>query len=244
MPKTGTAIVPADDPFSARLYDAAGAETVVTFGCSDAADVKAGYCPVGPREFKVTLTFSDTGRAATYRWGLPGRYQALNAAAAAAAARAMGVDSPEVISRALAGVSLPQMRFSIEAAAGVNWVNDAYNANPRNMRAGIEAFVEMTEECASTGGRRFLVLGEMLELGEHGAAAHAELLDWCAQFSGCSIVTAGEQFKSPAKERGVRHFDNARGVAFYLQNRLRPDDWVYLKGSRAVGLDEVLAFFA
>jgi UDP-N-acetylmuramoyl-tripeptide--D-alanyl-D-alanine ligase len=97
-----------------------------------------------------------------------GRHNVANALAAAAAAAAAGAKLEHIVAglgamRAVAG------RLQFKKALGGAWIiDDSYNANPSSMRAGIEVLAELE-------GTKWLVIGDMAELGEYAPAAHTEI---------------------------------------------------------------------
>jgi UDP-N-acetylmuramoyl-tripeptide--D-alanyl-D-alanine ligase len=97
-----------------------------------------------------------------------GRHNVANALAAAAAAAAAGAKLEHIVAglgamRAVAG------RLQFKKALGGAWIiDDSYNANPSSMRAGIEVLSELE-------GTKWLVIGDMAELGEFAPAAHTEI---------------------------------------------------------------------
>jgi UDP-N-acetylmuramoyl-tripeptide--D-alanyl-D-alanine ligase len=97
-----------------------------------------------------------------------GRHNISNAVAAAAAAAAAGAGLEQIVAglgavRAVAG----RLQFK-KALSGAWIIDDSYNANPSSMRAGIETLAELD-------GAKWLVIGDMAELGEHAPAAHKEI---------------------------------------------------------------------
>ena len=99
---------------------------------------------------------------------LAGRHNVYNALAAAAAAMAAGATLAQVAA-GLGSVRSVAGRLQFRALAGGAWlIDDSYNANPSSAQAALEVLAELP-------GRRWLVLGDMAELGAHAAASHREL---------------------------------------------------------------------
>ena len=63
-------------------------------------------------------------------------------------------------------------------------VDDSYNANPESMLAAIETLEDFP---LNGGGRKFIVLGQMAELGRHAEEAHLKVgkaaVDFALQIS-------------------------------------------------------------
>jgi UDP-N-acetylmuramoyl-tripeptide--D-alanyl-D-alanine ligase len=203
----GTAVVPAAEPLLKphRRADV----TTVSFG----ADGDVSALPEGLR-----LPF----RSAHMR---------LNALAALAAARAVGVEPEGEIRVALS--SLRGQR--IELARAIVVVNDCYNANPMSMRAALD------DLAASAPGRRVAVLGDMLELGAGERGFHEEI-GAHARASGVDLlVTVGPRARHMAGAFGgpAEHAPDARAAAALVRDLLQDGDTVLLKASRGVGLEVV-----
>ena len=86
-----------------------------------------------------------------------GEHQVSNALSAAAVALECGASLPQVAA-ALAGAG-PASRHRMEVRVrpdGVTVINDAYNANPDSMRAGLQALAVMArqQQTAQLGGAR------------------------------------------------------------------------------------------
>jgi UDP-N-acetylmuramoyl-tripeptide--D-alanyl-D-alanine ligase len=107
-------------------------------------------------------------------------------------------------------------------------VNDAYNANPDSMRAALDAL-----RAIETSGRRWAVLGEMLELGPDSAAEHGAIGAYAAGLGLDHVVAVGEGARALGAPEWVPDTDAAFDL---LLQRLRPGDVVLLKSSRDSGL--------
>jgi UDP-N-acetylmuramoyl-tripeptide--D-alanyl-D-alanine ligase len=238
----GVAVLNADDPRVAAMADRTPAR-VVTFGRnSTSADVRADDIELdetGRAHFRLITPVGETD----VDLQLVGLHQVDNALAAAAVALELGADleqTADVLSDAE-----PTSRWRMEVTEredGVTIINDAYNANPDSMRAGLEALAAMT----AGDGRRWAVLGEMGELGEQSEAAHVEVGRLTARLGVPRLLTVGAvayQVGYDSVGIGGESMvvpDVAAAVA-ELNARLRPGDVVLVKASRSVGLERVVA---
>ena len=144
-----------------------------------------------------------------------GAHQVSNALAAAAVGIESGIDAATV-ARCLSdahGVSGNRMDVQTRSD-GVTVINDAYNANPDSMRAGIAALGFTA--AARPGVRSIAVLGEMGELGGDSVSAHRELGNELARYRVTHLVAVGDNpamdaLKDRARDRGI-HVDSARDV--------------------------------
>lgn len=173
---------------------------------------------------------------------LLGEHQALNAAAAATAALAAGVDLASVGASLSAITVLSKWRMELhERADGLVVINDAYNANPDSMRAGLETLAEIGRR---SGRPTVAVLGEMRELGATSAAEHAALARLVRELGIDRLFVVGEGARGISDEDQTAFFhasvdecidavrNNVRGTA-------GKQPVVLVKASRAAGLERV-----
>lgn len=173
---------------------------------------------------------------------LLGTHNVVNALAAIAIGEAFGVQ-PEAIAAGLRSLEMTSMRIEkLTAASGLTVLNDAYNASPASMRAAIT----LTEQLGGFG-RKFLVLGDMLELGEHeeqfhreiGAMVSPERVDYVFTFGRLGRFIAEEAAVRLPKDR-VRAFEDKELLASELAAVAQPEDIVLVKGSRGMRLEQVV----
>ena len=174
----GAAVINRDSPHYARLRQHAGnagVGRVVSFGEHAEADARLINCSLHPE--CSTVRARILGVELTYKLGAPGRHVVLNSLAVLAAASLVGADL------ALAGLALAELkpaagrgaRITLETREGsALLIDESYNANPASMRA---ALALLGQADSGTHGRRIAVLGDMLELGPHGAEMHRQLLE-------------------------------------------------------------------
>jgi UDP-N-acetylmuramoyl-tripeptide--D-alanyl-D-alanine ligase len=205
----GTAVLPANEP----LLDPHRRDDVDTVTFGPGGDIAA---------LPDTLTLPFTSA-----------HMRVNALAALAAARAVGVEPDGAVD-----VALSNMRGQRIALSGdIVVVNDCYNANPMSMRAALD------DLAVSAPGRRVAVLGDMLELGPEETAYHEEIGRLAAGAGVRLLVTVGplaERMGATFDGAGDhRHAPDARAAAALVPDLLEPGDTVLVKGSRGVGLEVV-----
>ncbi len=164
-----TAVINADDEF-AQLWCGLTRARVVTFGMQRRADFSASelQTALGGQGFRTRFRLTAPQGVAAIELSLGGAHNVANALAAAAAAASAGA-TLEQIAAGLAGVRAVSGRLQFKQTRGGAWlIDDSYNANPSSMRVAIEVL-------ATLGGRRWLVLGDMAELGAAASAAHADI---------------------------------------------------------------------
>jgi UDP-N-acetylmuramoyl-tripeptide--D-alanyl-D-alanine ligase len=236
-----------------------GAE-VVTFGAGASCDVRvAARVPAaGGGRARVTLELSSRLLAA----GTPARREvtrarrgaaaARNAAAAAAAAaalraRPLSADDLAAIAHALAGVVPVAGRLDARMLAGVLVIDDTYNANPRSVRAALEA---AAESARASGARLVIALGDMLELGALSGPMHAGVVDDVARLGPAMFVAVGPEMSAAvAAARQARRRPSGAAVltapdsaaaAALVCEVVRAGDAVLVKGSRGLRMERII----
>lgn len=227
IPAGGLAVLNADDPLVAAMAEGLSAR-VCLVGTSARADVRAEEVVLDEGGRAAYTLVARQGRAAV-RLGLVGAHHVANSLAVAAAALELGLPI-ESVAAALSAAG-PTSRWRMEVTHrpdGVVVVNDAYNANPESMRAALDALAAMR-----TSGRRWAVVGEMLELGDASAAEHAQIGRYAAQLGIDRLVAVGDGARAVGAPEWVRDTDAAFDL---LRAELAPGDIVLFKSSRDSGL--------
>ncbi len=239
LPLGATAVINADDEF-AGLWRALTPARVVTFGVREPADFSATevHTSVGSEGFRTQFRLTAPAGSAAIRLAVGGAHNVANALAAAAAAASAGA-SLEHIATGLAAVRAVPGRLQFKPGAGGAWlIDDSYNANPSSVRAAIEVL-------GSLAGRKWLVLGDMAELGEFAQAAHSAIGEFArAQgverlyATGALAVRAVDSFGA-----GAQWFADVAALTAALTRELGragPEVRLLIKGSRVNRLERVV----
>ncbi|WP_338751614.1 UDP-N-acetylmuramoyl-tripeptide--D-alanyl-D-alanine ligase [Janibacter alittae] len=238
LPTDGVAVLNADDPVVAAMAGRTGAH-VVLVGESETATVRATDVTLdaaGRASFTVTAPFGT----AQVTLGLVGRHHVGNALAVIAAAHAAGMSLDRIVTAMAA--ARPRSRWRMEVTRredGVTVVNDAYNANPDSMSAALRSVSGM-----ATSGRRWAVLGAMLELGDDAPVLHAQVGSEVAQLGFDELLVVGEDAHpladgaraAGAEDLRVRTVPDADAAEELLREELSTGDVVVFKSSRDAGL--------
>jgi len=238
--ENSTAIVNADDPLVYELAEQLRAG-VITFGIDNEADVRA--TDIRPSEdsgYDFTLNVLDI--AVAVHLPFLGRFNIYNALAAAAVGHALDI-SPAQIKTGLGAKHKLSQRGEAVRYGDIDVINDTYNANPQSMREAMQILKER-----ATDGRKFLIIGDMLELGEGEQSAHQQLGNEATEYGFDFLVTVGELAGlagSSAVESGmtkdqVHCFDRHRMAAEFLKTVVQPGDCLLFKGSRGSHMETVL----
>jgi UDP-N-acetylmuramoyl-tripeptide--D-alanyl-D-alanine ligase len=173
---------------------------------------------------------------------LEGRHNARNFLLAVAVARDLGVQLAEHGAAAW-DVAVPGGRSRRLQVAGIEVLDETYNASPESMLAALEL---LAHQPLAAGGRRYAVLGTMLELGEHSLALHRQVAERAKQLQldGLVIVDGGAEGEvMQAAAEGLPRLARVakpEAAAVALGAWLCPGDVVLLKASRAVALERLL----
>ncbi len=236
----GLAVVNADSPHLAAQLG--GVKSLVTFGLAPEADLALSGWGRGDGAWWL-----EVNGLQRFRLGLPGRHNAVNALAAIAVGRALGVDDGR-IDAALRACRPADMRLARQEIGGVVVCNDAYNANPDSVCASLETFAEL----APAARRRVIVLGDMRVLGAEAPRLHEEMgrqvleIDRRARVDrlvlvGALAAHAARPIRSTwAADRLTLVDAMTPEAARSIAGLIEPGDHVLIKGSRAVALEGLL----
>jgi UDP-N-acetylmuramoyl-tripeptide--D-alanyl-D-alanine ligase len=184
------------------------------------------------------IRYRAGGREGKLTLNLLGAHNAMNALAGLAVALEAGVELDAAVA-ALETLSAGDKRGEVIQINGATILNDCYNSNPEALRS-------MTRTLAARPAkRRILVAGEMLEMGEHGPALHAEA-GRAAVEAGLDLVVGvqgnAEYLAAAASEGGVAalFLPDAEAAGRWLKQNLRQGDVVLVKGSRGVHLERAI----
>jgi UDP-N-acetylmuramoyl-tripeptide--D-alanyl-D-alanine ligase len=236
----GVAALNADDPVVRGLRRRTQARTVL-FGTSGDADVRAQDVRLDDHG-QASFALAVGGQSEPVTLGIPGEHMVSNALAAAAAATAVGL-TPAECSAGLKGATVSAWRMeTVTSDDGLVIVNDAYNANPESMAAGLKAARWMAR-----GSRLVAVLGPMAELGPVALEEHERLGDLAARLRVDRLIAVGEDAR-PIAMAAIRQgsgpddvvvVDTPEEAADAVRAWALAGDVVFVKGSRVAGLERV-----
>ena len=215
---------------------------VIEYSCGERGDVRARdahFVEGGAFAFDLE---TPEGTAALHVTGR-GETTGTNAAGAAAAALAAGVDLEAVVT-GLGIYHPPAGRMApYPIADGATVIDDSYNANPISMRTSLEALSAL-----ATSSQAVAVLGDMGELGDSVDAAHRETGRIVAELGIDWLIAVGE--RAPLVIEGARKagMEPARSLVAsgtaaatsFVRECLGKNDWVLVKGSRDMKLERVV----
>lgn len=238
--KGGTILINADDPRSRKLSLNRTKGKVLYFGIHNSAFFRASNirfvsggmrfnAHIGSQEFPVFLP--------TY-----GKHNVYNALAAIGLAWLVGTSIPE-IQKGLRSFKPPKMRLQIiSGKQGRILINDAWNANPTSMIAGLDVLKQIAPDRLKVA-----VLGDMLELGNYTKAAHQLVGKHVAKLNLYQLITVGSYGKIIA-DTAIRHGMNPRRVYHFAHRndalkhllQLPKNVVIYFKASRKLRFEKLV----
>ena len=241
----GYAVINADDEFVQVLRDASAHCHSRDFGRTEDADVH----DVPGRD----LVISTMDLTLTARYRLVGEHNVMNALAAVAAVQCLDIQAEHIAPGLEAMLPVPGRLEKKTGIKSAIIIDDSYNANPDSVRSAINVL-------AGCRGKRFLVLGDMGELGAESSQMHHCIGEFArmqgidgvwstgelsARTSAAFHQQEGAQVKV-AQQEGVQegssgaHFENQELLINALVEHLASDVTVLVKGSRSAHMENVV----
>jgi len=245
LPPGGIVVANADDARMIKRAQAAGRPTIsFAVGRGRRGDVVA--LEILEHDADGLRFLLGIGNRELEAWvGIPGEHNAMNAAAAAAAAIALGCSDREIVD-GLADVRPVGRRMRVaRLASGVTLLDDCYNANPQSMSAALGTLAELAR---AQGGRAVAALGDMLELGAESEAMHRAVGEEAvrrgvaalALFGPCSRAAAEAARTAGLPAQDLFHTEDVAALVSFVRGALRPGDVLLVKGSRGMQLERLV----
>jgi UDP-N-acetylmuramoyl-tripeptide--D-alanyl-D-alanine ligase len=242
----GVAVFPGDDEYTALWRALAGERDVLTFGLSDACDVRATYVPNSfGNDLRVTVSRSflpqresmpsnDGVNHFTIKLSAAGTHNVRNALAAIACTLAAGMPVDAIVRGLEAFAPVTGRLQRKQAANGAALIDDTYNANPDSVRAAIDVL-------AQAPSPRILVLGDMGEVGTQGPEFHEEIGAYAATRGIDTVLVTGDLARHMAGS-GAQHYEQFDDLLAALDKLLggKSDATVLVKGSRFMKMERVV----
>ncbi len=195
----------------------------------------------GANQATYPMNFLDDNEPATVVYNnqrfesqLTGSFHTANIGAAISLGLHFGLNAEQIQT----GISAykPQNNRSEWREKGSNKIMlDAYNANPNSMEASILSFMK------STSAPRFLILGDMFELGDTSPEEHQKIVDLCTDLE-ANIILVGEHFNQTSDSNNFKRFTKTEECAANLREHPIKNASILLKGSRGMRLETLLEF--
>ncbi len=236
LPADGIAVFPADDTYTSIWRQFAADRQCITFGLSSASDLQPEvHASFVPQDFGSELKMSILGEVVTLNLAAAGQHNVLNALAAAACCKAIGVSNEKIVEGLQAFAPVSGRLQAKQANAGALVIDDTYNANPDSVKAAIDVL-------AAAKNTTTLVLGDMGEVGDDGAAFHQEVGQY-AKIRGINkLFTLGNlaQASTLAFGNGAQHCENLEQLLTQLKGNAQMGNTILVKGSRFMKMERVV----
>jgi UDP-N-acetylmuramoyl-tripeptide--D-alanyl-D-alanine ligase len=228
LPADGTAIINADDRFAEFWQGLAAPRQVISFGIEREADVRGI-----PDQGRLRIVIGE--QEFVFRPALPGRHNLLNALAAVAVSRAFEVPLRPAIAALEGMTGLPGRLQVRHHPDGWALVDDTYNANPASLYAALQVLDEL-------GGERWLVLGDMAELGPDTDKLHGEMGQAAADLGVRRLFCLGPISRNSCEAfgQGAEHFDSHQALLAALSSEIHAGVNCLVKGSRSMAMEQVV----
>ena len=234
----GAAVINRDDPYADYWASLNPGRRIVDFGLDQPAAVSGQILDAATHHFRL---MTEAGQV-DIRLPLPGRHNIRNALAAAAAALAVGATLDEVRQglENLRGVGGRMQRLQGRHGGAV--IHDAYNANPASLAAALQTV-------GAEPGRKWLVLGDMWELGPAADALHAQSGQDARSAGFERLYALGEHSRAAVRAfgSGGNHFETVEMLSAALDHGIKTGGeppLVLVKGSRGMRMERVIAALA
>jgi UDP-N-acetylmuramoyl-tripeptide--D-alanyl-D-alanine ligase len=231
----GVAVINQDDDFAPLWHTLAGLRRRIGFGLRPGAEVTARLAPNDEGLSGSRFLLETPRGAAAVHLPLLGTHNVLNACAAAACAEALGISIEHTVG-GLESVQAVRGRLTAyDGPPGVRVLDDSYNANPGSLRAALEVL-------AHCRGERWVVLGDMGELGAESPKLHRDAGHLAKALGIERLYGLGDLCRESVAGfgPGARHFPDIESLLTALSAELHAGVHLLVKGSRAMRMERVV----
>jgi UDP-N-acetylmuramoyl-tripeptide--D-alanyl-D-alanine ligase len=231
----GFAFVNCDDPF--LTGDADTMKHSIGYSIASNGSLRAKKIRVdgsGRSTFEIVWPKKEISFTVTL--SAPGMHNVTNALAAAAVGLKLKV-KPKKIASALEQFTSASKRMEVLTVDGITVLNDTYNSNPDSVMVALKTLQSIT-----TSGKRYVVLGDMRELGDASKREHTNIGAVASGMRFDRMFTFGpfSKYTSEAFGASSSHFESKDALSDELKRIVKPGDVVLIKGSRGMKMEEVV----
>lgn len=234
----GIAVINHDDEYFEYWKSVAGKRRVMSFGLHSDADVtaKAVKAEIRNNAFVTSFELVTAQGTVDIILKLAGQHNVINALAAAASCLALGIDL-KLIKQGLENVKPVTGRLQpLVGRLGNIVIDDTYNANSASLKAGLDVLANFT-------GKQWLVLGAFGELGPDSSKMHEEIGALIKASGVVRLLAVGADSKNTVQAfgNGATFFEKQQDLIDALNQELKGDETILIKGSRAQHMENVAA---
>ncbi|MCR4280203.1 MAG: UDP-N-acetylmuramoyl-tripeptide--D-alanyl-D-alanine ligase [Candidatus Komeilibacteria bacterium] len=247
LPAAGWAIINRDNDLAWQQRKHTKAQ-IVSYGENKDADIRAEAINLLMRGDEVGLNFKVSYRETSVPIFVPNiiSHQHISALlAAVAVGLAYNLNLVHISQRLKQYQGAPGRTNLIKGIKNTLIIDDTYNSSPLAAKAAIELLDTLP---LNEGGKRYAVLGDMLELGAATEDAHRELGFKVAEHGIDCLLSVGERSRDIA--RGAREagmpddfiftFSDCHKAGIFLQDRMKEDDIILVKGSQGMRMEKIV----
>ncbi len=232
MSKSGTAILNEEDPFFQFLKENINIK-INSFSLNNNSHIKI-IDNLGMDGYILNVS----GQRCHYKLG--GQHNLVNLHYAILVAELLSINLSNLIN-GIENIKSFKMRSEITKGKYI-LIKDCYNANPSSMKAGLEYLNSI-----KSNGKKFCVLGDMLELGQDSAKLHKEIgkyipkinIDYLFTLGNFSLEIAEGAKESGFNESNIFSYQNHHSLTEHIKKMIHQNDIIYLKASRGLELEKV-----
>jgi UDP-N-acetylmuramoyl-tripeptide--D-alanyl-D-alanine ligase len=246
----GVAVLNADDSRVMGMRSACAGK-IITFGIDNVADLRA----IKIEYLRDTQSLAVTGLRVQAEFkeqkihfnilGAIGKNHVLAALAGLSVAKALNIKLETAALNLEKTKLAPSRSRLISGIKGTVIIDDSYNASPAAVFGALRA---LNDYPIAGNGRRIALLGDMLELGGYTEAAHRQVGEMAAKLGIDYFYGVGERMHNACdaarsagmKEEQIIHMENSASAARFLQERLRPNDVILIKGSQGMRMERAV----
>lgn len=214
----------------------------ITFGQHPESTIRLISKQPGPFE-RTRIRISIQDSIMTYDWSLRGDHTIYNSLAIVAGALALGADMSRVM-ETMQSIQLSSGRGNTRTIGGISIIDDAYNAAPASMLAALRTFsthVSTPNEQnrpLDHSGKRYILLGQMRELGGQSHACHQALVPLIHACKADGVWLCGSEFKPFLKDipNLLGYGDFVHDLIPDMVSTLHPGDTILIKGANSMKL--------
>jgi UDP-N-acetylmuramoyl-tripeptide--D-alanyl-D-alanine ligase len=214
----------------------------ITFGLDQDADVSAENI-IKKGKQGVSFTLRIAGKRHYVHLSVTGEHNVYNALAAAASSWALGIEHDNIRQGLMAFTPITGRMEICQLKNGAFIINDTYNANPASVREALKTLKDLRGSHSGT-----VILGDMLELGDRAEEMHEGIGSLMADTGVGTILlrgrlsraTAAGALKRNVPDNRIFFFENPEEVIPHLKSTLKKGDWILVKGSRMLKMEEVV----
>ncbi|MDR4496659.1 MAG: UDP-N-acetylmuramoyl-tripeptide--D-alanyl-D-alanine ligase [Candidatus Scalindua sp.] len=235
MDENGTLITNADDEWCMQISRRFHGK-IIGYGFGEKALIKASKVDRNSFGFDFTVN-----KSFSVKLNILGKHNIYNALATIALCHAIGLRLEDVCDR-FGDFKPPPMRMEKQIFGDIVVINDEYNSSPLSMSVALEEFTHL-----AVPGRRVLVCGDMLELGNKSVELHKEIGERVAKSNIDILCTVGpysrliaeEAMSSGMPRENIHSCENSEEMCSLVTSLLKKRDTILIKGSRKMNLESV-----